>query len=138
MHAHFVPLQHFVPMQKFVQDERPHVSLPPLDDDVEDPLLDALLPLELEDEVMQEPLTQVSVVVPPWVQSVQDPPPVPHAVSDIWQLPVPSQHPVAQLVESHVVPPLLLVPLELVDPPPSSPLLLVLDVELPELPEELL
>jgi hypothetical protein len=102
---------------------------PPL---VDAPLLD-VLPLELVDEAMQAPLTQVSVTVPPCVQSLHVPPAVPHAVSDIWQVPVLSQHPVAQLVASHVVPPLLLVlvPLELVDPL-SSPLLLVLEVELPE------
>lgn len=119
-------MQEAIPATHGLQDEGTHP--PPL---VEDPLLDVLLPLELEDGATQAPLTQVPPVA---VQSVHEPPPVPHAVSAIWQVPVLSQHPVAQLFASQVVPPLLLAPLELVDAPPSSPLLLVLDVVPPELP----
>jgi hypothetical protein len=109
---------------------------PPL---VDDPLLDVLLP-ELDDGAWQVPALQVPVVAPPIVQSLHSAAPVPHVVSDdVWQVFALSQHPIAQLVMSHVDPPLLLVlvPLELVELPPSSPLLLVLDVE-DALPDELL
>jgi len=95
-----------------------------------DPLLEELL----DDGATQLPALHVPVVVPPIVQSLHKVPPVPHVLSaDIWQVFALSQQPIGQLVPSHVVPPLLLVlvPLELVDPPPSSPPLLVL-VEVPD------
>lgn len=101
------------------------------------PLLDVLLPLD-ELGATHEPLTQDP---PEMVQSVHDPPPVPQveSVLVIWHMPVASQQPV-QFVESHVAPPLLLlvlVPLELVELPPSSPLPLLL-VLVDVFPDELL
>jgi hypothetical protein len=77
------------------------------------------------------PALQVPAVVPPRVQSEHAEPVEPQVVSDDgWQVFALSQQPMQVL--SHVPPPLplVLVPLE----PPSSPepLLLVLDVALPE------
>jgi hypothetical protein len=96
-------------------------------DDADDPLLDEL-PL---------PAAQVPALhVPPFaVQSEQDPPPVPQSVStcDVWQAPVLSQQPPAQLVASQVPPPEPLLEL-----PPSSPLPELLVVLLLLLPLALL
>jgi hypothetical protein len=94
---------------------------PPLDE-VDEPLLLLLPELELLTG-MHAP----ALHVPLGVQSVQAAPPVPHTVSDCaeesWHVPLMSQQPFAQLVLSHVVPPLDPPVLLLVlVPPPSSPL----------------
>lgn len=111
-----VPTQHWqapvlhdaVPRTHFLQLATTH---PPPDVDP---------PLELEELAdMQAPALHVP---PLCVQSVQEAAPMPQAVSvePVWQVLVLSQQPVAQLVISHVLPPLPL-PLEEVDDPPSSP-----------------
>ena len=105
MQAHLPALQQCEPRQKFVHAVATHEPLPL--DDVEDPLLD-VLPLE-ELGATHAPLVHVPPVL---LQLSQVAPPVPHAPLSVpsWHVPELSQHPVAQLVESHVVPPLLLAP----------------------------
>ncbi len=97
------------------------------------PLLD---PPELDDDDGWHvpALHAAPVSVPPNVQSLHETPPVPHTAGSVptWHVPLLSQQPLAQLVESHAAAPLLLVLVPL-EPPPSSPLLLlVLDVVPPD------
>ena len=108
-----------IPRTHALHDDGTQV-VPPLDE-VDEPLL--LLP-ELE---LLTGVHDPALHVPLGVQSVQAAPPVPHTVSDCaeepWHVPVMSQQPFAQLVLSHVVPPLDPPVLLLVlVPPPSSPL----------------